>query len=668
MTAHKITSALTALMITFGILVEASPQGYKYFNKKKERKEHENLPTNGILNTGVDQSLEKSTITQPSRALTTNSYDVLHPTEIKRFETDNGYNENTYMDKNEKNEGITRTKDFMCINVTSQNYNCNLNPSAIKNVIISNNMNNCNSPNSLGEENKIVKFGTNSDLNYKQKEIQLSRNSSILKEKNNEVSGPIFDNDAMLSKLLSSKHDSSIIYQTKNYNNSNDSTMIIKLSRQSFGHTLSFLNNDLPLNVPDELYIDQLTIAGQGTIGLKLQAKERFRIVLNSNVHQSYGKQNVIVLDIGEDASYFRKCNNDDVNDILAFTKEQKALLDKDMEQLYWLSLDKKNRRLRYGKTLIQNMQTVLYYDFPSPSQGIDEYAWIENLSYIAISSNIIQKKDFIENKSKIELIFNNFPVTIDPSPFIIKHEDATLEELESGKATIIDNLPKECKELYWNIVGSKISLNSSDFPDFADAIEYSINTPGLICYEKLKEKACEFGEYNPKETYLRITLGEDRGNSPGVPYVLEIWPSGHYSPIHSHSNSFGIIKVLYNEIVARYFAKLNPNDQEWYNEVSFREGQITWISDKFYQTHQLLNRTRKMCATIQCYQYGDKNHEHYEFFDYIDNNNIKQFTPNTDWSFSEFKWLIKKEWIRFKYLSKIYGLTDNIKNILEIQ
>lgn len=44
--------------------------------------------------------------------------------------------------------------------------------------------------------------------------------------------------------------------------------------------------------------------------------------------------------------------------------------------------------------------------------------------------------------------------------------------------------------------------------------------------------------------TYLRITLGQSLGNSPGQPYVVEIWPPGHYSSIHDHGDACAVIKV----------------------------------------------------------------------------------------------------------------------------
>ena len=44
----------------------------------------------------------------------------------------------------------------------------------------------------------------------------------------------------------------------------------------------------------------------------------------------------------------------------------------------------------------------------------------------------------------------------------------------------------------------------------------YSIATEGALLNNTLKKKA-----------YLRITMGKGMGESPGIPYVLEIWPKG---------------------------------------------------------------------------------------------------------------------------------------------
>lgn len=45
------------------------------------------------------------------------------------------------------------------------------------------------------------------------------------------------------------------------------------------------------------------------------------------------------------------------------------------------------------------------------------------------------------------------------------------------------------------------------------------------------------------------------QGDSPGVPYVLEIWPAGHFSPIHDHGDSNAVIKVVLTYTGFRYYS-----------------------------------------------------------------------------------------------------------------
>jgi len=132
----------------------------------------------------------------------------------------------------------------------------------------------------------------------------------------------------------------------------------------------------------------------------------------------------------------------------------------------------------------------------------------------------------------------------MDLPPFIISEQKITLLELERGTYTTPANLSPACQVLYGNIAGPNILLNTPDFPDFSKAIQRSVSTEGLLGWNLLKAKSTEFGKDNFKGTYLRITLGYNLGDSPGVPYVLEIWPAGHYSPIHDHGDANAVIKV----------------------------------------------------------------------------------------------------------------------------
>ena len=65
-----------------------------------------------------------------------------------------------------------------------------------------------------------------------------------------------------------------------------------------------------------------------------------------------------------------------------------------------------------------------------------------------------------------------------------------------------------------------------------------------------VQEKAARCAPGVPaKQSYLRVSLGVPSGCSPGIPYVLEIWPSGHFSPVHNHGNAFGIVRILHGSI-----------------------------------------------------------------------------------------------------------------------
>jgi hypothetical protein len=197
-------------------------------------------------------------------------------------------------------------------------------------------------------------------------------------------------------------------------------------------------------------------------------------------------------------------------------------------------------------------------------------------------------------------------------------------------------NLTAMGQKLYANISGENFVLNTPDFPDFAEAIEYSIATPGCWAHEKLLEKSSEFGTPNPREVYLRITLGKNGGESPGIPYVMEIWPANCYSPIHNHANANAIIRVLHGQIKVFLYPFLseiqkinndpllpiNPKDtygNKNFASKVFSEGDITWISAVQNQTHQLYNPNigGPTCITIQCYMYDESDTAHYAFFDY---------------------------------------------------
>ena len=231
-----------------------------------------------------------------------------------------------------------------------------------------------------------------------------------------------------------------------------------------------------------------------------------------------------------------------------------------------------------------------------------------------------------------------------------------TMDDIAEGNYLPNANLPLVGQKLYNCVSGKRFVLDDNNFPDFSQAIEYNIITPGCWCFEKLREKSTEFNKDKPnlKETYLRITLGENDGDSPGIPYVLEIWPVGHYSPIHSHSNADAIIRVLHGSInVSLYpFLCSDTKGVEPFGNVNFNKDDITWITPTLNQIHKLknLDTNKYTCITIQCYMYGDKDHVHYDYFDYRDDNGkIQPYEPDSDMDFVPFKKLMKEQWLNKK-------------------
>ena len=308
-----------------------------------------------------------------------------------------------------------------------------------------------------------------------------------------------------------------------------------------------------------------------------------------------------------------------------------------DWEAPYWFSLDTQNLCL-YAGIGEPRLETVKYtYKFSSKGKY---KKMLESLSHIEYDTTQIQCIKILKD-----------PITI-KIPLLVKDtNDLTMDDIAKSKYMPTANLSLISQKMYYCISGKKFVLNTSDFPNFSDAIEHSIRTPGCWCNTTLKNKSTEFNKDKPnlKETYLRITLGQNNGESPGIPYVMEIWPVGHYSPVHSHAGAEAVIRVLHGSIHVKLFPYLSDQmNVAPFGTCDFKEGDITWISPTLNQTHQLVNldKNTETCITIQCYMYDGKDNSHYDYFDYIDGNRIiQQYEPDLDMDFVAFKELMRKEW-----------------------
>jgi hypothetical protein len=304
----------------------------------------------------------------------------------------------------------------------------------------------------------------------------------------------------------------------------------------------------------------------------------------------------------------------------------------------YWFSIDCQNQKLYAGIGEVR-LETVIYkYNLTH-----DDKSFLESILSIEIPK---------KSKSLKQIKFLRDPVTSN-IPLIVKNtNELSMNDIASGLYLPSANLSTIGQKLFNCISGKKFVIDDDDFPDFSKAIEYSIKTEGLWCNTTLQKKSREFNKDHPNilETYLRITIGENNGESPGIPYVMEIWPRGHYSPIHSHSSANAIIRVLHGKINVDLYPYLcgEKDGVKPFATKEFVKDEITWISATLNQTHKLTNLEKNpdTCITIQCYMYDLEDTLHYDYFDYIDiNGGIEQYEPDSDMEFMKFKQLMKEEW-----------------------
>ena len=383
---------------------------------------------------------------------------------------------------------------------------------------------------------------------------------------------------------------------------------------------------------------NKLIVTGQGTVTLQQSTNLPFSIYLSESETE---KLTGYTLAVTQENATFSRLSEGEKTELCHSISG--TGLDKDEKCLYWFSLDSINRCLRYGKGEQREQTTIVKYSLESDGSGEHNNDWIEGIEYIHIDG---------VNPNTEELRVWRDPVTVEPPLLIFPRDTMTMEMAAKYKGTVVENLTSECKKLYANVAGKQFQLNTSDFPYFSNAIEQSIQNPKGWCHQTLKNKESEFGKSNPDATYLRITLGVNQGESPGIPYVMEIWLNGHYSPIHNHAGANAVIKVLYGEITVRLFDMLSVSHTNPFKTVTIKEGDITWITPRLNQTHQLHNENpRTICVTVQCYLYNIEDNSHYEYFDYIDDDRkgIGNFLPNSDMSFLAFKEQMKKEWAEQK-------------------
>jgi hypothetical protein len=386
----------------------------------------------------------------------------------------------------------------------------------------------------------------------------------------------------------------------------------------------------------DKKYNSNLIVHGQGVFIFQNQDNSKsvsFKLCSKDN-------KNGLKVDFNVDSVKVTKIPT---NESFVDDKNNKGLVNK-KGSYYWFSLDSQNQKLQagVGEPRIENV--IYTYGF----SNADKSVWETNKTFL----------ESLVSLTVVDLNIKSMKLIRDPItrsvPLLIKNADElTMSHIANNKFLPKCHLSLVAQQLFDCISGKQFILNDSEFPDFSKAIEHSISTPGLWCYERLKDKSNEFNKDIPNilETYLRITLNENNGESPGIPYVMEIWPVGHYSPIHNHGGSSAVIRVLNGKINVKLYPFLCYDDKdgiEPFKEVEVTKDEITWISPTLNQIHQLhnLDSNKETCITIQCYMYETDDRKHYDYFDYLDYKGKKQnYEPDSDMDFILFKETMKQEW-----------------------
>ncbi|MGD3113029.1 hypothetical protein [Streptomyces sp. YGL11-2] len=149
-----------------------------------------------------------------------------------------------------------------------------------------------------------------------------------------------------------------------------------------------------------------------------------------------------------------------------------------------------------------------------------------------------------------------------------------------------------------------------------------------------------------------------------GSPVVLEIWPAQHYSPMHSHGETTGIVYCLAGQLDVMSYATLDWNAEKR-GLVTLTPGQCAWLTKDNYAVHKvfcpldggpnptkLLNDTGDFGASFHVYLNRDElrvavdDSESRDAFDYIDEDaphEKKQFQTYSDLSWRVLRSVLAK-------------------------
>lgn len=159
-----------------------------------------------------------------------------------------------------------------------------------------------------------------------------------------------------------------------------------------------------------------------------------------------------------------------------------------------------------------------------------------------------------------------------------------------------------------------------------------------------LERKYMEDSSHPP---YIRVACTTDEI---GFPVILEIWPGQHYSPIHSHGGTKGIIYCLIGKLEVMLYDKLVWNAEKL-GLLTLSKGDCAWLNEKNFPVHKVDSSMPKGSFSASLHAYLNKDElpllqlNSRDKFDFVheESNQLGCFKTESDLTWSELSTEINK-------------------------
>lgn len=198
----------------------------------------------------------------------------------------------------------------------------------------------------------------------------------------------------------------------------------------------------------------------------------------------------------------------------------------------------------------------------------------------------LLEPPFYITSKQDAEL--RKLATELVPSPLIFKSKN--FDDFVSQLMT-----PNTVMELARKCEGIRLSARE------IKGIERSLHEGRLK--DILDDKLDEDSSHPP---YIRIDCTNGGKHFYGSPVVLEIWPGQHFSPIHSHGKTTGIIYCLIGKLDVMLYDRLDW-DSNKLGLLTLNEGDCAWLNEQHFPVHKVYSPMLKGSFAASLHAYINK-------------------------------------------------------------